>query len=80
MQIIATARRQEPKGNRAQQGRPMETTMTLKDQGYRFLVREDRKASAWVHPAEITPRAAGWTDCTDMDDAEFDAFMAAAEA
>ena len=48
----------------------------LKTQGNRFMVSQDRKAADWVHPLEVATRAAGWTDCTDMDDAEFDAFMA----
>jgi hypothetical protein len=58
----------------------MENTMTRKDQGYRFLVSQDRKAAGWAQPAEIAAHAASLIDCTDMDDAEFDAFMDAAEA
>ena len=46
----------------------------LKEQGYRFLVSPDGKDSAWVHPAGVA-ELAGWTDCTDMDDHEFTAFM-----
>lgn len=48
---------------------------TLKEQGYRFLVSPDD--CDWIHPAEV-PKYAGWTDRTDMSDAEFDIFMAGA--
>lgn len=47
----------------------------LKSQGYRFMVSQDRKESDWIHQLEVANRP-GWIDCTDMDDAEFDAFMA----
>jgi hypothetical protein len=49
---------------------------TLKSQGYRFMVHPDRNAANWFHPLEVAARAPGWIDCTDMDDAEFDVFMA----
>ena len=49
---------------------------TLKSQGYRFMVSQDRKNANWFHPLEVAARAPGWIDCTDMDDAEFDLFMA----
>lgn len=49
--------------------------LTLKEEGYRFMVRPDRTAGDWIHPAEIVARAPDWTDCTDMSDAEFDLFI-----
>jgi hypothetical protein len=49
--------------------------MDLRQQGNRFMVSPDQKQAEWIHPAELADRAAGWTDCTDMSDAEFDAFM-----
>jgi hypothetical protein len=48
---------------------------TLKSQGYRFMVSQDRKNANWFHPLEVAARAPGWIDCTDMDDVEFDLFM-----
>lgn len=51
---------------------------TLKDQGYRFCVNQENKAQGnWFHPLEAP---AGWTDATEMNDAEFDAFMSIAGA
>jgi hypothetical protein len=48
---------------------------TLQDHGFRFMVNQDRKGCDWIHPAEVSLKAADWIDCTDMNDAEFDAFM-----
>lgn len=45
---------------------------TLKDQGFRFVKRGDQ--FDWVHPLEMLPTD---HDCTDMDDAEFEAFVLA---
>jgi len=50
----------------------------LKDDGFRYMVNPDGKGCDWIHPLEVDSRA-GWTDCTDMDDAEFDAFMGVQE-
>lgn len=41
----------------------------------RFLVSPDRQSAVWCHQLEVATRCPGWTDCTDMDDAQFDAFM-----
>jgi len=49
---------------------------TLKSQGYRFMVHPNRTNANWFHPLEVAARAPGWIDCTDMDDVEFDLFMA----
>lgn len=46
--------------------------MSLKAQGFRYVVSPDRKLSKWAHPADM-PK--DWIDCTDMTDAQFDAFM-----
>jgi hypothetical protein len=48
---------------------------TLKSNGCRFMVSPDGKHGDWVHPAEIAGRCPTWTDCTDMDDADFGVFM-----
>lgn len=48
---------------------------TLKEKGYRFMVRPDLAGADWIHPVELAIRAPDWFDCTDMDDAAFDAFM-----
>jgi hypothetical protein len=44
--------------------------MTLQDKGYRYIKRGD--AFTWAHPLEVQP---GDVDCTDMTDAEFEAFV-----
>lgn len=49
---------------------------TPKDNGLRFMVSPNGKEAHWIHPLEVATRAPGWHDCTDMDDVEFDAFMA----
>lgn len=43
---------------------------TLKDNGFRFVKRG--KDFKWVHPAEMRSED---IDCTDMDDAEFEAVV-----
>lgn len=46
---------------------------TLADQGFRFIYRPKAVIRFnWRHPAEIQP---GDTDCTDMTDEEFEAFV-----
>lgn len=44
--------------------------MSLQDEGFRFVWQNQE--FNWVHPAEITE---GVVDCTDMNDAEFEAFV-----
>jgi len=44
--------------------------VSLKDAGFRFVLRETHWL--WVHSAELTPSD---KDCTDMDDAQFEAFV-----
>ena len=47
--------------------------MTLRAQGFRFLVNPEPFKVEWVHPAEVSQLiAAGWKDATDMDDEEYD--------
>lgn len=46
--------------------------MTLRKQGFRYIKRGDE--FKWVHPADLQ---AGDTDCTDMGDDEFAAYVAA---
>ena len=45
---------------------------TLREVGFRFMC--DGATCDWVHPSQVNPMH---TDCTDMTDAEFDAYMAA---
>lgn len=52
---------------------------SLREQGYRFMVSRDRKHAEWLHPLEVSESGVDWVDCTDMNDAEFDAFMAAGQ-
>lgn len=47
--------------------------MSLKDDGFRFMVSHDRKGADWFYLPD--DRCAGWVDCTDMSDEEFDRFM-----
>lgn len=46
--------------------------MSLADLGYRFTYLAGRYT--WTHPAQVT---AEQTDCTEMSDAEFEAFVEA---
>jgi hypothetical protein len=45
----------------------------------RFLVAADGVTAAWVHALEISDAYAGYTDCTDMNDEEFHAFVVKAQ-
>lgn len=55
--------------------------MSLAAAGFRFCVCPSRVKAVWYHPADAAEHvAAGWTDCTDMNDAEFDEFMGVAVA
>jgi hypothetical protein len=50
--------------------------MSLKDEGFRYLVHRIEDLYGWRHPAEVPALlAAGWVDCTDMTDAELEAFF-----
>ncbi|WP_143756306.1 MULTISPECIES: hypothetical protein [unclassified Caballeronia] len=54
----------------------METKMSLAKLGFKYLVCPSRLKGEWHHTSGVaTLIAAGWTDCTDMSDAEFDEFM-----
>lgn len=53
-------------------------TTSLRSQGFRYCASPDRQDWRWIHPAEFAAFFAGWTDCTDMSDDEFVAFIAAA--
>lgn len=56
--------------------------MSLIEQGFRFMVNPHpgQFFFDWVHPAEMAERLEiGWKDCTDMNDAEYDAFMLSLE-
>lgn len=47
--------------------------MNLQDQGFRFVKRGE--SFNWTHPSELLSTD---IDCTDMTDAEFEAFVIAA--
>lgn len=49
--------------------------MTLAQQGFRFIARQG--AFKWIHPADVQPTD---VDCSDMNDDEFAAFVAALSA
>lgn len=48
--------------------------MNLRQAGFRFVKRGDD--FKWVHPLEMRSTD---VDCTDMDDAQFEAFVRAGE-
>ncbi|WP_171516462.1 hypothetical protein [Cupriavidus necator] len=52
---------------------------TLRDEGFRFCASPDRTVFRWIFPAEKTAIYPDWTDCTDMDDAQFEAFVTAGD-
>lgn len=49
--------------------------MTLQDQGFRYVMRGS--VFTWVHPTEVLPTD---VDCSDMSDAEFEAFVQSNES
>lgn len=38
---------------------------------HRFMLSPDGQQADWVHPLEVATRCPDWTDCTDMDDEQF---------
>jgi hypothetical protein len=55
--------------------------MTLAEIGFRFLMSPSRIKGEWHHASAVAQLVAvGWTDCTDMTDAQFDIFMGVATA
>ncbi len=55
--------------------------MTLAQIGFRFLVSPSRIKGEWHHASAVAQLVAvGWTDCTDMTDAQFEIFMGVATA
>lgn len=48
--------------------------MSLQEQGFRLMANKETEDARWVHPAEVSALV-GYTDCTDMDDAEFAEFV-----
>lgn len=55
----------------------MRTLPSLVD--LRLFVSPCGNKGAWIHPLDLTtgnyPQYADWTDCTDMDDEEFEAIV-----
>jgi len=49
--------------------------MDLREQGFRLCASPLRTVFRWVHPLEIPLHYLDWTDCTGMNDEEFDAFV-----
>lgn len=49
--------------------------MTLKEQGYRFMISPDKTRCRWCKPVEIPHFYAGWTDHTDTPEKEFIEFL-----
>lgn len=50
---------------------------TLLDDGFRFCASPDRTVFRWISSAEKNAFYPDWTDCTDMDDTQFEAFVTA---
>lgn len=50
---------------------------TLQDNGCRYYANPARTEFRWIHPLEQQKYFPDWTDCTDMDDAQFAAFVTA---
>jgi hypothetical protein len=53
----------------------MSNTQTKHPFGLRFMLSPDGRQADWIHPAEVATRCPGWSDCTDMGDAEFEHFL-----
>lgn len=49
--------------------------MTLKEQGYRFMISPDKIRGRWCNPIEIPHFYAGWVDHTDTPEKEFIEFL-----
>jgi len=49
--------------------------MTLKGQGYRFMISPDKVRARWCHPVEIPHFYADWADCTETPEKEFIEFL-----
>ncbi len=50
---------------------------SLLSEGFRYMASPDRNTFRWIAPAVRREFYADWTDCTDMSDAEFEAFVTA---
>ena len=54
--------------------------MSLKEQGFRYMVHREKDRYGWVHPAEVAERKREeWVDCTDMPDDELVEFFKSAQ-
>jgi hypothetical protein len=49
--------------------------MTLKDQGFRFMISPDKVRGRWCNPIEIPHFYADWSDHTDTPEKEFIEFL-----
>ena len=49
--------------------------MTLKEQGFRFMISPDKVRGRWCHPVEIPHFYADWVDMTDTPEKEFIEFL-----
>lgn len=50
--------------------------MGLIASGFRLMVRPEPFLVQWIHPAEVAQMiAAGWVDCTDLEDDEYDTLI-----
>lgn len=56
--------------------RPKGNSMSLAKLGFKFLVCPSRIKGEWHHASGVAALVqAGWTDCTEMSDEQFDEFM-----
>lgn len=49
--------------------------MTLKDEGYRFMISPCKSRGRWCNPVEIPHFYADWSDHTDTQEKEFIEFF-----
>lgn len=49
--------------------------MTLKDEGFRFMISPDKVRGRWCNPIEIPHFYADWSDHTDTPEKEFIEFL-----
>lgn len=52
-------------------------TLTANVNGCRYYANPERTEYRWIHPLEQRLFQSDWTDCTEMDDAQFEAFVLA---
>ena len=49
--------------------------MTLKEEGFRFMISPDKIRARWCNPVEIPHFCSDWSDHTDTPEKEFIEFL-----